>query len=250
METIILNGFNLSSENYLVTGISNDITTNNSLNVLKIPRSDKSKILYYELDSRKILITGIVLGSSRQDLLANIDSLKNAIYGENLILTITYGATTRKHLVNLQSISFAEDSSVDFTSYTLDLLATEPTESTVAAVENFTGKTGVFSEVIDFDGSFYPEPVITITVNSETSLSKFVLSSSSSGISITVNAAFEANDVLIINTKEKKVLLNAVEIDYSGAFPKFAAGENTVTITPTSTAHNLDIEMRYVPRWL
>jgi len=248
MDTVILNGLNLTAENYHITSVDNDLLTEAKINTYIIPRGDKSKSVSRDLGAKNIVLNGYIVASTPEDLLNKLDILKKTAYSTNMVLSITYGSSSRQYIVDFVSFSPVEKN-ITYIEYSLTLSANDPAGQSIIATDvDYPAVTGDLSETINFSGSFKPEPNIEITINSETDLTEIALTVN--GNTLTMTEAFDVDDVLLINIAEKKVLLNATEIDFEGAFPEFVPGNNIVLIEFTSTVHNADINFNYYSKWL
>lgn len=97
----------------------------------------------------------------------------------------------------------------------------------------FPGKVATFTEEVTNNGSAESLPIFYHIFGATTAVTAVAITAF--GKTMTVTNSFSANDILIIDSENKKVTKNGTEIDYSGSFPIFPTGSNPFTVTYTGT---------------
>ena len=69
------------------------------------------------------------------------------------------------------------------------------------------------------------------------------------GNTITINETIATSDILIIDSREKKVTLNANEVDYTGVFPIFETGLESYEVEANGTK-NYDVTIKFFNTYL
>jgi hypothetical protein len=69
------------------------------------------------------------------------------------------------------------------------------------------------------------------------------------GNTITINETIATSDILIIDSREKKVTLNDVEVDYTGIFPIFETGLQSYEVQVNGTK-NFDTNIKFFNTYL
>lgn len=243
--TVTFNGFSFQDVDILTPDIDRYSMPERQVQSFDLSFSDRQKVVTSFFKKKVITISGNFLASTESALQTMISQARAALVGEEATLaipfnglTINYTATVTKNTIPRTNVN------VSFCPYTVEFTCVNPpfgvdsvlNTDTNAAITT-TPKTSTFLT----GGEYAPEPTLTFTVNSETTLTTIVYTQDDTGYSITVSTAFTAGDVLVINMANKSVLLNGSPQDYSGNFPSFVVGTNNYTIDFTSAAHNVDL---------
>ena len=251
--TITVNNYSLTGAYIRVRRVLHDSTPENYLSEGRITRRDRAKLVSTEYNPKKIVIEGIILGDTQEALEDNIDTFKKNVYKSEVNLDISYGTKTRRYVVTPTMITVERDNyNLRFAPFTLELMAINPaglsTQSHTSVWTNVDA--GTWTSNMYFTGTMYPEPVTTIRVLQATMFSAIQMRNTYRNDTITVDGLFSANDVIVIDHSQRKVTRNTVARDYSGVFPQFQTGDNTIYFTLEAGAWLVDIEIAFTPRWL
>ena len=250
---ITLNSYNLQSDTVKTKSVAHTQGPEQQLTQLEIARRDKDKLVASSFGSKKIIINGTIKGTSQSNLESNIDTFKKNITGTEMNLDIAYGTSTRRYKVSLESVTITRDYyHLLFAPFEISLRAIDPAGYGTSTVsKTWTGITTTdYTGTLTAEGTFYPEPTITITVNTATNLTRIQITNTATGDEILCQGTIVAGDVIKIDIENLTVLQNTNSMTYQGKFPKFGVGENKWECTFTATAtKNVDIEIEYVPRY-
>ena len=108
-----------------------------------------------------------------------------------------------------------------------------------------------YNEAIVFTGSYNPKPVITITVVAETNLTALRFDNVTTSDWIQVARSFAAAEVLTIDCDAETVMVGTIPVDFTGVFPSFTPGSNSVRLTTTdSGAFQVTVSVVYYTTYL
>lgn len=202
--------------------------------------------------SRSIIIGGMINHTSAANLASQLDTLKQNLSGVNKNLDVDYGSGTRRYKGTLTRLEAPEEFyNITHLPYTAEFLC-QPfgyaTSNQTLTSNNIT--TSPKSETLSVIGTYKPQPIITITFDSENGASACAFTNTTTGDTITITQNFNASDILVINTETHKVTLNGTQVDFSGPIPSFALGSNSLSISVPATARQYDLSIVYTPTYL
>ena len=243
---------NLLVDPYQIRKIPHDSFPVRRMETQPISRSRGVLVLDDQFSEKKFTITGNIVGTSQDNLEANIDAAKELFSRVLKNLDIGYSSGVRRYQAYVDNCDFSGRDfyhmlfcpfSAEF--YIPSGIGIDPNLQTSS---NAGITTTPYNNSFSMIGSARANPIITITVTAASSLS--VLSFSANGDTITITHALVANDVLVIDTNAKKVTLNGTEIDYAGLFPRMIIGTNAYTIANTRTSATYNVSISYNPAYL
>lgn len=222
-----------------------------------IADADASSIPSINFPSKKIIISGVIKGSSQANLDDRIDTFKGYFAGKDENLDIAYGSSTRRYIATANTVSVVRQQKALFATFQIEFLCTNPFGIDTTSTDLWTAKTGftsaTFTETPTVGGNApYQLPVITITINSLTGDGDYVQISNDNNNQEMLIYGLElaASDVIVINSVERTVTLNGNEVDYLGTFLELEPGANSITYTDGFTTRNVDVAAVYTKRWL
>jgi len=241
----------LMASPYIVRYIKHDLWPDRNLTRENLAGERGTIVVDTEYGEKIFEVAGKITGTSQANLEANVDTFKELMSRKGKNLDIGYGDSTRRY------VAYVEDLKVDRDFYHLlhapfsfkfivpQGIGKNPTQVTDTN-NNITDAS--YEDTITIEGTAEPKPTITITVDSETDLTKLEFTANGNKIGIT--AAFNAADVLVIDCENKKVTLNGTEVDYDGIFPNFVIGSNAYTVDTTASARQYDLVIQYYKSYL
>lgn len=203
--------------------------------------------------SRTIMIGGTIDASSAAHLADTLDTLKQNLSGVNKNLDVDYGNSTRRYKGTLTRLEAPEEFfNITHLPYTAEFLCQPFGYATLNQTLTSNDVTGAtYSNTLSVVGTYKPQPIITITMNSATSVTGgFSFANTTTGDTISISGSITGSDVFVINTETHKVTKNGVQVDFTGPMPDFATGDNAFTITMAGTARQYDLVISYPPRYL
>lgn len=216
-----------------------------------LANANESVIPYTGYPSRKVGIGGVIKGSSQADIDDRVDAFKAIFNGKDKDLDITYGSGTRRYIATANVVAIERDDKNYWAVFNIEFICSQPFGTNTAATTalSATGRTNSsYTDPHTFIGSApYQLPVITITYTAVTGGAghvTFANNSNGQGVTMT-DQTFIAGDVLEIDTKNKTIKKNDIEIDFLGAFPEFEPGARSFTYSDGFTTRTFDITVMY-----
>ena len=250
---ITFNSYSLQSSNYRTEKISHLSPPDRELDIYKRAREHGQLIVSDWRSARRIMVTGHVIGANAAEFKTKVDDLLENLAGIGKNLDIEYGGGTRRYIATLEKADIPRSGYHNsFVPFSLTFICVDPfgydTSTTTDNEAAIVASPHTYS--VDFTGSGPPLPVITITINSGTSVSIIHFKNNTLDDEIIVGTSFITSDVLEIDCENKTVKLNGTELDYTGIFPAFQAGSNSLTLEVTASAFNIDVDIEYTPTYL
>lgn len=235
------------------SSIEHENLANKNANTYALAHANKSVLPFVNYPSRQITIKGYIKGSSIADCDARIDAFKAYFNKKDGNLDIGYAGGTRRYIATAQGIDINRPEGLAYAEFTIVFICTIPfgmatSSSTFGSVAGNTAATNNVTGT--FTGTApYQLPVVTITINSITGgTGHMVISNNANGQGITlIGNTFVAADVIVIDSVNRKVTQNGVEIDYLGSFMEIAPGAAQINYVDGFTTRNVDINVTYNP---
>lgn len=203
--------------------------------------------------SRTIVLTGNLITNTPAELISKLDNLKKNLSGieKNLDITLQDG-TVRRYIATMSAFEAPEEHyNITHLPFDIEFTCQPFGLATSVELESFNSITGgTFIDSITTIGSAESELKLTFTFNNASGVSFIKFTGTESETTIFIEENIETSDILIIDSTLKTVYLNGVEVDFTGTFPVFIAGENNFDIEVVSTSHNYDLDIEYTPRFL
>lgn len=254
---ISYNSLSLQSDTYRVQKIEHVEMPKREINRSSRARTNGESYISGWFGARRIKVTGAIVCSTAAALLTALDALQAALNSDGANLDIEYGSGTRRYasaVVETQDIP-KEGYHYSFVPFTLIFYVPDGVgKDTAATTVTESGKTASpFTKALTLTGSADQLPVITLTFASATTATVLKVKNDTTGEEMVIGpsaASFAASDVVEIDCENMTVKLNGVSKDYTGIFPRWLPGANTLRVTVTAVAFNLGYSFVYYPRYL
>jgi len=245
---ISYNSYNLQTSNIITERIFHTSAPENDLQTEPKMRRDGSYLMSNYWVRKVIVATGTILGSSVSDLDSRIDVLKQNLVGENLNLDIGYSGGTRRYRATVRRIDIErEHFHTNWCPFTIEFVCADAfgkdTSSTSVTQDDNT--TSPFSKTFTIRGSIGPYPVITLDFTSGSNVTEITIENTTTGDSITITRGFSDGESLEIDCENMTVKVDGTEVDFSGVFPEFVVGSNTLQVTVTGSPFDIDLDITY-----
>lgn len=223
---------------------NNDLTLVNGLTVLAtdpytppkrtvssgiIARSNKSKVASAFYTERYITVRVNVVRATRALMEQSLDSLMTLLQGIEKILVLNQGANGRKYYATLSDTNIVAAGGsyleMDLIFECADRFGYDSAATLLLQVTNFTSSNR--SDPLNFGGSApWQAPVITLTYSVVTGgTSKAVtIGNSNTGQQVVITRTWAAGDVIQIDSFNKTVKVNGLEVAFVGAIPEWPPG--------------------------
>lgn len=219
--------------------------------------ADGSSIPAINYPSKRIVIGGVIKGSSQADLDSRIDTFKGYFNVKDKNLDIAYGASTRRYIATANTVSVVRQQNALFATFQIEFICTNPFGLDTSATDLWTTKSNftsaTFTETPTVGGNApFQLPIFTITIDALTGDGDYVqISNDNNNQEILIyGLGLEAGDVIVIDCVERTVTVNDVEVDYYGTFLELEPGANSITYTDGFTTRTVDVAASYTKRWL
>ena len=206
-------------------------------------------------ETKIIPVMGTIFGTSLSNLDSLIDDFNAAMAVKDKNLDIDYEGGTRRYVATPRNFNIDRPIRGNWAKYRVDFLVTEygkdTSSSSLLTSNNNTTSGG--THAITVDGSA-PEQYLTITIDLNTftgaAINTVTVGNNETGQAVSISRAWTGTDTLVIDVENQRVKVEGVEVDYSGAFPEFVAGPETISYDDDFTARNYNINATYFKRWL
>lgn len=233
--------YSLQSSSVITREIQHDSATPLALDTLQISRQDGAKLIASNYLPKQITLTGIIRADTSNGLEDTIDTFKKSVsvaYGN---LDIDYAGAKRRYIVGVSGIAI--DRSFfhrNFAPFRLSFSVFDPPFA--LAIESLGGDLAVnetlsadgnTDQVIEstqtFGGSAPPRPILRYVIDNATNLETIKVGNQGKNQQLALATAWDDGDQVVIDTEGLEVLRNGVPLGYSGFFPEFDVGSNTMT---------------------
>jgi hypothetical protein len=246
---ITFDNVGLNSSPYGIKGINHEETAPRDILSFSLARERGSIIVDTNYQSKIIQIEGNITGSSPADLENKIDTFKELMSRELKNLDIDYAGGTRRYKATANATQINRQFfHLNYAPFTVSFIIPSGVGEDITATNQQTlaipATTAVPSYVssITIGGTAYPQPTFKLTFTAQAGIS--AVSLLVNGSKITYTGTIAVNDVLVFDTENKKVTLNAVEKDYTGIFPSLIIGNNVwqTDVICTTATYKMDID--------
>lgn len=252
----IFNGVNLNT----ITGFS--VLASNpykvptrKLSSFNIARTDKNKVSSaFYVERLVTLRVGIACGT-RALTEASIDSLMALLQGLEKELQLPQGAGLRKYFCTLadvnELIAGGAYWEAELVFQCSDNFGYDIADSLLAQVSGFnSGQKTTTLAVGGSAPSQLPVTTLTLTAVAGATSQLIYLGNSATGQELSISRTWIAGDVLVVDSYNRTVQVNGIDVDFNGAFPEFAPGTAYATYRDTFTSRTMSFTMVYKRRWV
>lgn len=244
MISITLDDVNINTGNTTVRTVQHDSMPQIVINSLKPTREDGEKLINVKLGSKIITIEGTVKASDQDTFEDTLDTLKKNFNVERKNLDIEYAGATRRYAVTLRSFTTARNFfNVSFINYSATFLVETgygtDTDITQSATGNALDDT-LTTMAVNFEGTHTPYPTARFVLDDAGNLDTIQYKSVGTGQQIEVGTAWSDGDVILIDSESRTLSKNGSFIDFSGEFPRFVRGDDTIQLNITTTDGGID----------
>jgi hypothetical protein len=266
-KSITINSLSVQDSNFITDTIIYRNNPSKTLNTFQKNRNDGFVLQSQYYTEKNISVSGNINCSTEADLKTKIDTLKEAVSGDDEFnVDIDDAGNTMRFTCVLESLSIPEKhyhiTNVPF-SLSLKCQPFGKMTTAVTSTNSITNASSIpYSVSINPTGSLSPKPNIKweiITGIPTTPITQVILNNITTGDIITVpSLALDAvGDYLKIDCDAMTVFVShdggeEVAIDYSGVFPSFLIGNNILNITLTGGGASFSIlqTISYYPEYL
>jgi len=248
-DNFVFNGFGLQNTIIVTTRILYDQMPNREVRARALPREDGELILGSNWRRKIVRLTGYILETTAALLDAKIDEMKEELSFEESVLDIKVQGVIRRYratLINANNMFDREGWMLTFIPFTLEFLCHEAFAGTLGFSENeFLAETSLANnKTITNVGTAPAKPIITLTLTTLSGITKIGVTNNTTSQTITVQRTFTSSEVLVIDSDNKIVTVDGLEVDYDGVFPDLQQDDNSIDIDFTGTSATYDINIK------
>ncbi len=247
----------ISNTTYFLEYSKHQTAPDRDLELVRLPNRSGEVLISNNFRSKRILLRGVILGTSPSDLQSKVDTFKELFSREAKNLDITPdGGSIRRYIATCSSHTFDQESyNVTHMPWEAEFIVPsgegKATSSTTYSDDDITSSPHTDDIGLILAGSKKPQPVIVMTIDSETNMTKLKFTNNTTDQYIEVTRAFANAEVLTIDCENMTCQVGGVDVDFDGVFPKFDIGTNSYTLTTTDTgAFNIDLDVTYYLTYL
>jgi len=226
-----------------------------TLNMALIASTDTKALNSNNYTDRKVNIKCEIGRDTRAQLDSSMDTLNRILAPTEKVLVVPYGSSTRQYTATFKNMGKSNAKGghieLDLEFECSDSMGYDTTNTTIVSHANNVGTPKSYFFLLDGSAE-WQLPVITLTVNSLLGgeNKNIVIGNQDTGQSITITRTWLAGDVLIIDAVNGTVQVNGVDVDFSGAIPKFKLPSGTLTYSDTISHRDVTIQAVYKKRWI
>lgn len=250
MYSVKFDSTELVNATYYLQYARHDSAPVRDLTLMPLSNQDGSTLVAEKYGTKIITVKGHISAATAAALQTQVDTMKELFSGKEKNLDILpSGGITRRYVATCVSHTLTQDFyNVTFLPYMAQFVVPSGAgldTSVTAAKHNILVQLVSYSSNFTLAGSHPRQyPIITITLSDSWTLAKgiefaltngsedrIIITGDSTGLGLTNIIAWNATDVLIINTDTKKVTYEGVEVEFYRTMPEFLVGQNNFTIT-------------------
>jgi hypothetical protein len=264
---ISINGLNIQDTNYITENITYRSNPSKTLNTFQKSRNDGFVLQSQYYTEKSISVSGNINCSTEADLKTKIDTLKEAVAGDDEFnVDIDDAGNTMRFTCVLESLSIPEKHyHITNVPFSLSLKCQpfgKATTATTSSNSITNASSSPYVVTINPTGSIAPKPTIKweiITSTPSADITQIVFTNSNSGDTITISSLTldAVGDYLEIDCENmtSKVSYNGgaeTDIDYTGVFPSFATNTNSISTTLTGGGASFVVKqtLSYYPKYI
>jgi len=233
---IVFDWYSLQNLNFITSNIDYDDLGKVELNTFNYPRSDGGGVLSKYFRGRTIKLTGSIRKDTAEEFNNFIDEIKKNLRKTEGYLDVTINGEIRRIKATMTDLSYnRKNYHITYSPISVTFTAVEPFfYGKIKQSFGIFAKTATFTEEMTHAGGADSNPTVYFIFGVWTSATALSFTDPSGRI-LTITTAIGVSDIIIIDSERKIVTKNAVEIDYTGAFPIFTPGSNNFTASFTGT---------------
>jgi phage-related protein len=241
---------------FTVTDFDFNLYPNRQLQTFKLANQNRSALTSAEYVEKIITVYGIIKDCTREDAevtLANLRAITQAVRGD---LVVTQYDRDVSYIATLQIMEqrwVGNNMFVTMTFYCDIPTGIDATVEDLILLANTNTTTQPHDYAITLAGSSIEQyPIITIALNTLTAGGgdTITIGNSSNGHEMQITRTWAASDDIIIDTFEKTVTVNNLDVEYTGRIPEFNVGSTNIVYGDDFSARNVDTTAEYQRRYV
>jgi hypothetical protein len=216
-----------------------------------LSHANASIIPFVEYPNKPITISGVIVGTTIADCDAQIDTFNGCLIAQGANLDIDYGGSTRRYIATATNIDVQRPGNLSWANFIVTFTCTQAFGQDVnqTTILNSTGRTSAtYSDGYTFGGTApYQTPIFTLTYTAVSGATNkaVIIGNSGNGQEITVQRTWSNGDVLVVDCSNSTVTVNGVPVDFTGAFPLFPPGAQTISYSDGFSSRTFSYNLVY-----
>lgn len=253
--TVLFNGSDIedSVPNAKITAVDMRPATR-KLTSAQLARRDKTVVSSAFFTDRKPVVTLDIGGNNRASFETSMNVLNRLLQGREKALILPWANGSVQLTATYDNMAIT-DQAGGFGTVSIEFMCSDPfgIDTTVTQLYNYPHLVGsLYDFKCTFDGSTETQqPVTTVTINSITGGTGKAISIENidTGEVCTITRNWVPTDVLVVDSRNKTVQVNGVDVDYTGGIPEWVTGTSNVTYVDNFTARDIALSITYQKRY-
>lgn len=239
---IQFDSYDLQNDTIITSQIDGDDSApKKEIGIYEMPVIHGAKQTFEKYAARRITIQGVLKSTSASGLVGLAEELKEVASRRDKTLQITYPGTYNR--IYTASVEGAPEISrspwaVNIADFKMTFIATQPfstqTTATISGVQTISGSVSRFNVTIS--GTVDPQPLLSFHTTASGSYFSIFNETTNDVIGVTTTFSGTGGRDLRIDANAFSVLLDGAVQNFSGKFPNFVPGVNTLTVTTVGNA--------------
>jgi hypothetical protein len=255
--SVAYNFNSLQNGTFIVDTIDHESPSSKTVALFPLAHENRSSVAFVNYPTKNIKISGRVISQvSIQDLDVLLDTFRGYFIGQEQFLDIGYGGSIRRYIATLTDSNITRPGGLQYATFTLTFATSQAFGQDVAftTLLNATTRTAsTYSDAVTFNGNAPAQlPIFTITYTaiSGGSAQTVYVGNNANGQQIGVSRNWIAGDVLQVDVTKRLVTVNGISLDFTGAFPEFPPGAQSMSYSDGFTTRTFNHNIIYYPMWL
>ena len=258
MTTITFDSNDLQTASILTESIEHSSIPTKDVKLYALAHANKSVIPHVSYPSKRIRISGTLIAASIVAMDALEDTFKSYFRGTDKNLDIGHNSGTRRYIATVNGMSIDRPGGLQYAKFNIEFVCTDPFGRNTSTSSALSADNRTLASYDDDDYVFlgtapFQLPVITILYDAISGGTAKTVSygNGDTGQTISITRTWVAGETLVIDTFNRTVMVDSVEVDFTGAFPIFEPGASSLIYTDDfTTSRTFDIDVDYYPRYL
>lgn len=227
-----------------------------------LAHANASTIPFINYPNKLINIAGTITGASISALDTALDTFRSYFTAQDKNLDIDYAGGTRRYIATATAVDIQRPGGLLYAKFTIQFTCTTPfgmatsvTTPSSSFSPSATGRTlASYNDTFTFAGTApYQLPVITLTMTimgGSNSSSYITIGNGTNGQVIYIQRTYIPGDVVVVDCIQKTVTVNGIPTEFSGGFPEFPPGSQTLSYNDNFTTRTFTILVTYTAGYL
>lgn len=226
-----------------------------------LAHANASTIPFVSYPSKTINIAGTISAASITALDTALDTFRAYFQNKDKNLDIDYAGVTRRYIAMANAVTIDRPGGLNWAKFAIEFICTNPFGMATSSTNLSSGfspsatarTSSNYNDTVTFSGTApYQLPVVTITLTATpgTPTGYIQWGNGGNGQVITVQRTWANADVLVIDCAQKTVTVNGSPAAFSGGFPEFPPGVQTLQYIDSLGTRTFTISVVYTIGYL